>query len=199
MRVLGLARLRIGAALVVVVSIALIGVGCEQMTEQEKIAEARSRYEATLTNFMVQQVPLVADESAEESAEGAAAAVEDAEATADDAAAEAEDQSAEEADAETVEEVPVRQDVLVDILVRHESDDPLDGITVDFYMSDGTNDIQNWKVWFDTTAVQANTPGVQFTHTFEDVDYQEGYGFYAEIRRPVPAAERGEYREFAGL
>ncbi len=164
--------------------------GCKQLTPEEKLIQARSRYEATLNNFIVTQVPLVVEVPEEEMPEGQP---EEAEAAtpAVDAAVEGEEA--------VVEEVPVRQDVTVDLTIRHESDYELDGITVDFYMADGSQEVASWKVWFDTTAVRAKTPGVQFSHTFEDVDYQEGYGFAAEIRSPVPPAERGDYREFADL
>ena len=180
------------------VSLGLITVlACKQLTPEEELLQARSRYEATLNNFIVTQVPLVAEIPEGEAIEGEGAEAEPAEATApgDDSVGEV------EAEGEEVlgEEVPVRQDVTVDLTIRHESDNELDGITVDFYMSDGSQEVANWKVWFDTGAVRADTPGVQFSHTFEDVDYQEGYGFAAEIRSPVPAAERSEYREFSDL
>ncbi len=37
----------------------------------------------------------------------------------------------------------------------------------------------------------------QYTHVLEDVPYEEGDGFFAEIRHPVPAEERHLYREFS--
>ena len=169
--------------------LALVAVfGCKQLTPEEELVQARSRYEATLNNFIVTQVPLVVEtpeEELDEAGEGGEAAD----------AAETETEDGDEAPAE----VPVRQDVTVDVTIRHESDNELDGITVDFYMSDGSQEIANWKVWFDTAAVRANTPGVQFSHTFEDVDYQEGFGFAAEIRSPVEVAQRWDYREGADL
>lgn len=176
------------------VSLGLIAVlACKQLTPEEKLIQARSRYEATLNNFIVTQVPLVA-ESPEEETEGEAEAADEASPSQDsDAEAVAEGEEV------VAEEVPVRQDVTVDLTIRHESDYQLAGITVDFYMSDGSQEVANWKVWFDTSGVRADTPGVQFSHTFEDVDYQEGHGFAAEIRSPVPPAERSEYREFADL
>lgn len=173
----------------------LLVAGCQQLTPEERLIEARSKYEATLNNFIVTQAPLIEEQPADEDANGE----EGQETEGEVEVAEADPEADPEAEGELVEEVPVRQDVTVDLTIRHESAQALEGITVDFYMSDGDREIENWKVWFDTTEVPGNTPGVQFSHTFEDVDYQEGYGFAAEIRSPVPAGERGEYREFSEL
>lgn len=188
---------RFGGLLAAFAVVFILAAGCQQLTPEEQLVEARSKYEATLNNFIVTQVPLVEEMPVEEGEEaaGEAGAIE-----ADDAAAEGAGEAEEDAaEGEAIEDVPVRQDVTVDLTIRHESDPALDGITVDFYMSDGDLEIQNWKIWFDTAAVPANTPGVQFSHTFEDVDYQDGYGFAAEIRSPVPVGERGDYREFSDL
>ena len=62
-----------------------------------------------------------------------------------------------------------------------------------------TNKVEKaaWKIWVDTAGLpKANQK--QVSHILEDVDYQEGDGFSAEIRHPVPEAERGDYREFSG-
>lgn len=171
----------------------LLVAGCQQLTPEERLIEARSKYEATLNNFIVTQVPLIEEQPAEEGEDATGEEGQEVEGEVEVAEADP------EAEGELVEEVPVRQDVTVDLTIRHESAQALEGITVDFYMSDGDREIESWKVWFDTTEVPGNTPGVQFSHTFEDVDYQEGYGFAAEIRSPVPAGERGEYREFSEL
>lgn len=45
--------------------------------------------------------------------------------------------------------------------------------------------------------VKANV--TQFTHILEDMAYEEGDGFFAEIRNPIPVEERSEYREFAKI
>lgn len=182
------------AGIVIVLGLAT---GCQQSTPEEQLIEARSKYEATLNNFIVTQVPLVEEEPAQ--GEGESTDGEPDESAEAEAEGDADAEASGEEGEEMVEEVPVRQDVTVDLTIRHESGDALDGITVDFYMSDGDREVRSWKVWFDTAAVAAHTPGVQFSHTFEDVDYQEGYGFAAEIRSPVPAGERGDYREFSDL
>jgi len=37
----------------------------------------------------------------------------------------------------------------------------------------------------------------QFTHILEDVSYEEGDGFFAEVRQGIPEEEWSEYKEFA--
>ncbi len=182
------------ARMIAALALLVAGIACQQKSPEEQLVDARSRYEAAMTEgFVVRQVPLVAEEvDGEDAVNGESE-------SADTQAAGASDESTSEDGAEVVEEVPVRQDILLDVIIRHESPRKLDGVTVDFYMSDGENEVANWKQWFDVSAIEANTPGQQFTHVLEDVDFHEGYGFYAEIRQPVPVDEWGDYREFAGL
>ncbi len=91
----------------------------------------------------------------------------------------------------------VRTDVLLDLQVWHESAEKLPGVTVDIAMQDpGGREKGHWRVWTDTSRLEKG-PGMQISHVLEDVPYQEGDGFYAELRRDIPAEERGEYREFS--
>ena len=92
---------------------------------------------------------------------------------------------------------PPNPNILLDILIKHDSPEMLPGITVDISMADGDGNPKGaWRVWFDTSAVRkANiTP---YSHVLEDVPYVEGDGFFAEVRHPVPPEERGEYQEFS--
>ena len=68
---------------------------------------------------------------------------------------------------------------------------------VDISMVDaGEQEKNHWRVWFDTADIEkANV--TQFTHILEDVSYEEGDGFFVEVRHPVPEEERGDYREFS--
>ncbi len=171
--------------IIAVVSAALLlllsATACKQLTPEEEIIQARSKYEATLNSFIVMQVPLLVEAE-------------------DLTGADEGDQTTEPAATEEVEDVPLRQDILVDLTIRHESDLKMDGITVDLFMADADeNEVANWKVWFDTSEVAGDTPGVQFAHTLEDVDYQPGYGFSADMRSSVSAADQADYQEFAGL
>lgn len=163
-------------------------VACQEPTPEERVARARSRYEASLNGFVVKQQPVSGSEvpAGDSAPEGGDVASQ-------------EDMSDVDGSGETTEApIELSQDVLLDIVIRHDSFDKLDGITVDITMAEGERELQVWRAWFDTTGIEKG-PGVQFSHTLENVDYLPGYGFSAEIRYPVPPEERSEYREFAEL
>jgi len=163
-------------------------VACTEPTPEERVARARARYEASLNGFVVQQQPIV----------GAEVPPGDSGPEDGDVASQ-EELGGVEGSGETAETpIDLSQDVLLDIVIRHDSFDKLDGITVDITMAEGERELQVWRAWFDTSGIEKG-PGVQFSHTLENVDYLPGYGFSAEIRYPVPPEERAEYREFAEL
>ena len=169
-------------ATALVLCLALVGlVGCSKATPEERVDRARARYEASVNGFVVQQRPLETAPPATEPEEGAEGV---GEAEGDEAIVEA--------------PIDLSQDVLLDIVIRHESFEKLDGITVDITMADGEKELEVWRVWFDTSGIEKG-PGSQFSHTLKNVDYQPGYGFGAEIRVPVPPEDRPEYREYAEL
>ena len=155
---------------------------CSESTPEERVAKTRVRYEASINGFVVQQQPLETPPPPADEPEGG-----ETPETSEDVL---------EEEMSEVEPVSLRQDVLVDVVIRHESAEKLDGITVDITMADGERELETWRVWFDTSQIEKG-PGSQFSHTLEDVDYQPGYGFGAEIRFPIPEEERQFYREFA--
>jgi hypothetical protein len=154
-------------------------------TPEDRVARLRGMYSARLNGFIVEQPPapepLMMEE---EEGEEPMAPVE-----------EAAEEPMEPMEPEPMG--PQTHDIRLDILIQHDSPERLPGVTVDISMVDGAGAEKGaWKVWFDT----ANMPKAnvtQYTHLLEDVPYEEGDGFYAEIRHPIPAAERGEYREFS--
>lgn len=168
----------------VVAAVTVATLGCSPKSPEEKIAELRSFYSARLNGFLVDEEPIVAEVTVGEDLE-VEAAVEEVEAEA-------------EADMAIEEEpVAVRQSVRLDILIQHRARERLPGVTVEISMADAAgNEKQHWRAWFDTTDVERATV-TQFTHILEDVGYEEGDGFFVEIRHPVPVEERDEYREFA--
>jgi hypothetical protein len=148
---------------------------------EERVAELRSRYDAMLNGFVVNQAP-VEEAMAEEmpmemeAEEAAEPAMEEGEMMA--------------------EPMPLLQEVLLDILVSTTSRETLPGLTVDITQVDAEKNVkQTWRVYLDTSAVHRG-PGTQITHRLEGVEYQEGDGFNVEVRHPVPPEERGEYQEF---
>jgi hypothetical protein len=157
-------------------------VACSPKSPEEKVAQVRSLYKARLNGFIVREEPVggveevvVTEISAEEQVE----------------------EVIEEEALESFEPVPVVQEVLMDILIQHDSAEKLSGLTVDISMVDGQgNDKGHWQVWFDTADIPKATP-TQFTHILEDIGYVEGDGFFVEVRQPVPASEYGDYKEFS--
>jgi hypothetical protein len=91
------------------------------------------------------------------------------------------------------------QEVLLDVLVRHAGGEPLPGITLDVSMVDARRQEKaRRRLWIDLPPA-VGTGGTQLSLVLTDVDYQPGDGFWVEVRSPVPAAERGEYRELGEL
>ncbi len=153
---------------------------------EEKVARLRGMYSARLNGFLVQaQAAPEPEIYIEEGAEPMAPET---------------DMEEGEGDAEMAEPMemePANPNIMLDILIQHDSPKLLAGITLDISMADSAgNEKGAWKVWFDTSKMKkANV--TQYTHVLEDVPYEEGDGFFAEVRHPVPAAERGEYSEFS--
>ncbi len=167
-------------AVLVVVSLG----GCASKTPVEQALESRAAYKATLNSFFVKETPL---------AEMPAAVEEEAEAGA------ASDAEAPEGEQPVEVPIPTRRDAMLDIIVQHDSRDPLAGLTLDITMVDGgENEVGHWKLWVDTEGLpKANQRTV--THVLEGVDYEEGYGFNVEVRQGIPPSEYGDYRELAGI
>ena len=166
----------------VVLLLGLIIAACGPSSPAEKVAQTRSLYSARLNGFVVEEEPIVEEVTYES----------------EDLAEEAEpEEAAEMEEPADFEPVAVSQRVLLDILIQHDSNEKLPGITVEISMADaGGQEKEHWRVWFDTADIEkANV--TQFTHILEDVSYEEGDGFFVEVRQPVPEEERGEYKEFA--
>jgi len=166
--------------------VTLLLAACGGGSPEEKVARLRGMYSARLNGFLFQARDDAAPEIyTEEGAEPVAPATE------------MEEGEGEGEMAEPMEMEPANPDIMLDILIQHDSPELLSGITVDVSMADGAgNEKGAWKVWFDTSAMKkANV--TQYSHVLEDVPYVEGDGFFAEVRHPVPAEERGEYSEFS--
>jgi hypothetical protein len=89
-----------------------------------------------------------------------------------------------------------RQQVVLDVRIDWNGGEALAGLTVDVSMADPTGkEKAHRRAWLDVSKVDQG--GAQSAIVLDDVPYQAGDGFYAEVRSPVPAAERADYREFA--
>jgi len=164
--------------------------GCATKSPEEKVEANRGRYTAELNGFFVRQEPVAPAMDEEMPVEGEMVADAVAETTA------AGEEGAEMAPQE-VEPVDLKQDVTLDILIRHESFEKLPGITIDIAMQDAAGQEKgHWTMWADTADLEKGTH-LQLTHVLEDLPYEEGDGFFVEVRTPIPADERGDYPEFS--
>ena len=176
-------------ALFAVCALALAA-GCSE-DPVARIAKLRTQYEVELTSFVVNQVPLVPETPADETA---------GEADGEEAAAADEGTSDEEGAGDELapEPVPVRTDVLLDLLIQNRALEPLPGLTVEIIHADTARDEKaRYRVWLDTSGI-AKGGRSQIAELIEDVAYEEGDAFAVEIRSPIPPEEHGDYREFSG-
>ena len=87
--------------------------------------------------------------------------------------------------------------LVLDVGVTWRGTDPLPGLTVDVSMAGpGGEEKAHRRAWIDTSRVDRG--GAQIDIELADLPWEPGDGFHVEVRSPVPAAERGAYREFAG-
>lgn len=180
-------------ARVAVVALAVVLAACGAQTPEDRVAELRADHDVILNSFQVLEQPTGA-------ADGAAAAVD--EPVEDEAA---EEEATEGETAATVDDAAaapttVRQDVLLDMIVRNlSSDGGLPGLTLDVEQADGTGTAKAaYRIYVDTSAIG---PGGEraITHRLEDVDFEPGDGFHVEIRQAIPPEQRSDYREFSEM
>lgn len=174
-----------GVAMVLV--LALSSMACGPKDPAERVAGLRSYYKAEVNGFLVLAPP------AEDSWDAA-------EPPSDEAVGEGDADEAPEG--EVTEEAmvpaePAATNVQLDVLIRHRSPEKLPGITVDVSMVDADQKEKGHWLWWVDTANIAKSNVTQFTYVLEDVSYEEGDGFYVEVRHPVPTEERAQYREFS--
>lgn len=105
--------------------------------------------------------------------------------------------TAEEVDPEPPPPVgTVPRDVTLNIQLWHNSPEMLPGITLDIAHADEHEQVKDvYRVWFDTSRLM-RAQHLQIDHVIPGLLVEPGDRFSVEVRHPVPAAERGEYREF---
>ena len=174
------ADVRLGSLACMGLLLVAVVAACTPKSHEEKVAAERARYSATLNGFVVREEVVAAEPVGDESESDPASG-----------------EMVEGEEGDEMVEPEVAQNVLVDILVRHDSNDPLPGVTVDISQVDA-NEIEKgrWLFWVDTEGLAKATP-IQISHVLESVSYEEGDGFFAEVR-PVAEGERGDYAEFGG-
>ncbi|HVS03862.1 MAG TPA: hypothetical protein VMT16_13935 [Thermoanaerobaculia bacterium] len=170
--------------------------GCRQTSEEERIADVRSQYQARLNGWIVREEAPAAEMPApemEEDGEGMAGQPEEG------AAAEAE-AGEEVAPGITITSEPMapeRRDVILDIVLFHTAPEALPGITLDISQA-GPDEAEkaHFRAWIDTSEIRRGQHA-QVNYVLEDLDFFPGDVFAVEVRDPVPPEERHQYREFA--
>ncbi|HVS62557.1 MAG TPA: hypothetical protein VMT85_03525 [Thermoanaerobaculia bacterium] len=188
--------LSIARLLIALVTLAVL-FGCAPSSPADQVEEARAQTTVELISFAVREEP-VASPAPEPTGDTEEGEVEGEPAGEEDAVG-AEDAAGEEDVEAAATDVPVRTDVLLDLLVSSAADDPLSGITVELEHVDGDQNVKDTRLLWVPTPNLVRAVGAQVTVTVEDVDYAEGDGFSVSVRSPVPEGERSEYGEFQDL
>ncbi len=166
---------------------------CTQKSPEERIADIRSQYavEVNQSGFVATpRLPPVPDSV--EGMDGEAAG------EGEDPVTDEESMEEEMAAAMAAElQEPEGYDILLDLILSTSSRELLPQVTVDIvHLDPSEQEKARWPVTMDTSGLLRG-PGIQVTQKLENVDYEEGDIFYAEIRANVPAADRGSYPEFS--
>jgi hypothetical protein len=155
----------------------LFALACQPGSPEERAAAARARYNASINGWVIDEgaptrPPLEVADTA----------------LADDAEEPLATPAAEEAGAGP-------RDVILDIQLWHNSAEMLPGITLDVTHADEAEQVKgSYQVWVDTSRL-ARGQHIQVNHRLEGIEVAAGDRFAAEVRHPVPAAERHRYRE----
>ena len=91
----------------------------------------------------------------------------------------------------------VERSIALDVLVTHDSPEPLPGLTVEIsHLGPDRKEKRHLREWIDTDGLTAGA-AKQFTLHLDGAGYGPGDLFRAAVRDPIPAAERSQYREFS--
>jgi hypothetical protein len=91
----------------------------------------------------------------------------------------------------------VERSIALDVLVTHDSPEPLPGLTLDLsHLGPDRKEKRHWREWISTEGL---APGAakQVSLHLDGAGYAPGDLFQAAVRDPIPAAERPQYREFS--
>jgi len=151
--------------------------GCRQRSFEERVTASRAAYEVELNGWVVREP----EAPAPTAAEGGAAPTDEAGAPADPNAPAAE---------------PAPRQVVLDLVVRHEATEPLPGITLDVTHADAAERVKEVRrIWIDTSSMYRGVAS-QINVTLEGVTVAPGDRFAVQVRNPIPASERADYREY---
>jgi len=184
-------------------SAVLLLAGCAQKSPEEQVAETRAEYTVQLNAFLPQEPEAEepAAEEGEEMAEGEEAMAEEGgeEMAGDEMAGDemAGDEMAGEGDEAMADEGPRTAEILFDLIVQFDGDEPLPGITVDISHADPfEKEKAVYHHWIETgDMIKGQTNQESFVK--EIPNFETGDVFSVDLRSYVPPEERSEYREFA--
>lgn len=178
----------------------LLALGCAASPE-EKAAKLRARYEATLSSFMVREVPAApVGEPQAEPVSGQVGLVGGEPLAADAVLTEPTrlTDGAEPSVEVAAPPVSVEQTVVLDVVVRHEAPEKLGVLTLDISQVAAGSELEkaHYRQTVDVSKIERG-PGTQVSITLESVGYQPGDGFAVEVRQAIPEAERSFYPELS--
>ncbi len=165
--------------MVSVAPVALLFVACGAgLRPADRIETVRALYRAEVTGFVV------------EAPEAAAAAPEPAPPLVETAASPGDDGGT----GLVAPAAPV-SDVQLDLKLTHQPGEELAGLTLEVGLLDPAgSEKEHYRIWVDASGL--GTGEKRVSYRLEDVPYVEGDRFVTSVRTPVPAAERGLYKEF---
>ena len=179
-------------------------VACKQPTPEERVAAARAKYRVTLNTFVAQEPAMeeMTDDGMMDATdgmdEGEEMAMDDADATSEDADMAADEMSdGDMAMDDAAASGPQPTDILLDLVVLFEGNDPLDGLTLDISQADPfEKEKATFRHYIEIPSmVKSETRQVSFV--LEGVDYEVGDLFSVNLREYVAPEDRAAYREFA--
>lgn len=180
------------ASLLILLPLMLLVASCAPKDPVERVNQARAKYQVRLNSWLVKPAPIV--EVPENEGDTGEAAMAESAAVAEEVAAEGEEIAEEVMEVETG---PTSTDVIFDLLVLFEGNDPLPGVTVEV-IHDGAGGAtkESRLQWIETGGlVRGDTR--QVTIELEGWALEEGDSFGVSLRSVVPAEDRSQYREFA--
>jgi hypothetical protein len=163
----------------------LLAVACGPGSTEERVENARARYEAALEGWVVRDDPARAlPEVVEVNFEDGLPPEEAVASTAD-------------GEEEPMPPPgPIPRDVTLNIRLWHNNPGLLPGITLDVIHADEhEREKETHRVWVDTSRL-ARGQEIQFDHLLRNVVVEAGDRFAVRVRHPVPAEERAAYQEF---
>lgn len=196
-------QFRISKVLLCSVVLLVLGglVACTPSSPEEKVAATRTQYMVTLNAFFPQEPPVeetmpeLLDAGDEE--EGASIDLVAMEPVDGDTEGVDGDADSMAVDENVVDSGPKTVGILLDLVVRFDGTDPLDGLTLDISQADPfEKEKATFRHYIELgSMVKSETKQVSFV--LEDVDYVDGDLFSVNLREVVAPGDRAEYREFA--